>query len=164
MKIINIFVGAAVVAVAGANVYIASDIQGVKNDLTLETVELTASGVEMSNVVEPPGYYDGVGGSQSSSSQTPVINVYVFGTTFFMTWEETDQYNSFWGMFSQGILKDEREEHRLCPTLEVSSGNGSIDAIRIGASGAGKYEQYNQNGRYEIICPYGSVNCTEIGC
>lgn len=46
MKILKSMAYTAVAAVAAYNVYLASDIQQVKSDLTFDTIELTASGAE----------------------------------------------------------------------------------------------------------------------
>ena len=83
MRFSSLFVGAAVVAVAGVNVYIANDVQGVKNDLTLETVELTASGSE-------PGGDTGGGGGGINNASTP----WRFYSSDMDAWTSYYNYNS----------------------------------------------------------------------
>lgn len=70
------------------------------------------------------------------------------------------EYNNFWEALSQGILKNEREYIRPCPSTESSSGSANIGDGGI----SGSHEQTNPSGRNEITCPYGDTNCTVIDC
>ena len=79
-----------------------------------------------------------------------------------------NEYNSFWQWFTQGLTMDEVEERRVCPSYTSSSGSGSAsvsNGVAGGSvSGSGSHTQTNPSTRYEIICPYGYSNCTEVGC
>lgn len=65
---------------------------------------------------------------------------------------------------TQGITKDEREYIRPCPSS--SGGSGSIGGGGGGVTGgvSGSHSQTNPSTRNEITCPYGTVNCSEVGC
>lgn len=74
------------------------------------------------------------------------------------------EWNDWSEWFSQGLHKDEREWVRPCPSQETGSGfiGGSYGGGSI--SGGGSHSQTNPSGRSEITCPYGSSNCTPVGC
>ena len=78
-------------------------------------------------------------------------------------WDRVDAglTNTFQG---QGWTKDERESSRPCPSSTSSSGSGSASYGGGSVSGGGSSSASNPAGRDEIICPYGTENCTPIKC
>lgn len=77
---------------------------------------------------------------------------------------EEGGYNHWSQWLSQGLTKDEREFTRPCPSSSSSGGSGSASYGGGSVSGSGNSSQTNPSNRYEITCPYGSDNCTSIGC
>ena len=74
------------------------------------------------------------------------------------------EWNDWNEWFTQGATKDEREWMRPCPITDSSSGQGSVSHGDTSVSGGGSHSQTNPTGRQEITCPYGSSNCSSIGC
>lgn len=74
------------------------------------------------------------------------------------------EWNDWNDWFTQGATKDEREWMRPCPITESSSGQGGASHGNTSVSGGGSHSQTNPSNRQEITCPYGSSNCSAIGC
>lgn len=72
------------------------------------------------------------------------------------------EWNSVTDWFDQGLTKDEREEKRECTTS--SSISGSVTGIVAGTVVSGEIKYETTNTTWEIICPEGDENCTEVDC
>nr|WP_319398810.1 hypothetical protein [uncultured Carboxylicivirga sp.] len=104
-------------------------------------------------------------GSSSSHLQWNVMGK-ILATVYGSGSAQPGGWSNVWQ--GQGWTKDESIIQEPCPSVEYGSGSGSASGSYGGASGSasgsGSHYQENPEGRTDIRCGSGSINCTPVAC